>query len=219
MTAVTSALPLGRRSEKDVSLSVGVSYPADMSSTSNPAHDDAELMLRYQRGDIPAFETLYRRHSDRLYRYVLRLCRDPHAAEDLYQEVWSRVIKARHRYRPTAKFVTYLYRIAHNCFVDSVRRNRRFAPHSADPEAIVDSARSPEEWTEVSLMRTRMLAALAELPAEQRDVFLLHEEAQIGLDDIASITGVNRETAKSRLRYANRKLKAALALPSEEIGT
>lgn len=215
MTAASSALPLPAHPENGVSRTVGVTYAADMTTgSSNQGPDDAELMLRYRDGDARAFESLYRRYNDRLYRYLLRLCRDRHTAEDLYQEVWSRVIRARHRYQPTAKFATYLYRIAHNCFVDSVRRNRRYAPHAADPEAMVDSARSPEESTEISRMRARMLAALDELPAEQRDVFLLYEEAAIGLEEIAAITGVNRETAKSRLRYANRKLRAALADPT-----
>ena len=216
MTAATSALPFAIPPESGVSRTAEVTYAADMGSDAEQGPDDAELMLRDRDGDVGAFESLYRRYNDRLYRYLLRLCRDRHAAEDLYQEVWSKVIKARLRYRPTAKFATYLYRIAHNCFVDSVRRNRRYAPHTADPEAIVDCARSPEEWTEISLMRTRMLDALDELPEEQRDAFLLHEEAAIGLDDIASITGVNRETAKSRLRYANKKLKAALAHTADD---
>ena len=127
--------------------------------------------------------------------------------------MWSRIIKARRRYQPTAKFSTYLYRIARNCYIDSLRRNRRFAAHGTDTETLADPGKSPEELAESALLRARMLAALDDLPEEQRDVFLLYEEAAISLDEIAAITGVNRETAKSRLRYANRKLRAALAEP------
>ncbi len=175
---------------------------------------DAALMLRYRDGDVSAFETLYRRHNDGLYRYLLRLSLNRATAEDLYQEVWSRVIKARRRYRPTAKFTTYLYRIAHNCFIDQVRRNKRYAGDGGlDPDEILDTAGSPEQKTDQAMLRRRLFRALADLPDEQRDVFLLFEEAGLSLDEIAVTTGVNRETAKSRLRYANNKLRIALAEP------
>lgn len=187
-----------------------VAYARPM--TASPT--DAALMLRYRDGDVAAFETLYRRHKDGLYRYLLGLCLNRETAEDLYQEVWSRIVKARLRYRPTAKFTTYLYRIGHNCFIDHVRRNKRYVlGPTVDPEHGADDAPSPEQQTERALARRRLLVALGDLPAEQRDVFLLYEEAGLGLDDIATVTGVNRETAKSRLRYANSKLSRALAAP------
>ena len=70
--------------------------------------DDSALMLRYKDGDTSAFEDLYRRHNDGLYRYLLRLCRNQHTAEDLYQETWSKIVRSRSRYRPTAKFTTFV---------------------------------------------------------------------------------------------------------------
>src|ERR1700748_3853602 len=84
--------------------------------------DDGELMLRYARGDLRAFEMLYQRHRGGLYRYLARHTRNPESANDLFQEVWSKVIATRERYEPRAKFQTFLYRIAHNCFVDYCRR-------------------------------------------------------------------------------------------------
>ena len=176
--------------------------------------EDSALMLRYRDGDAAAFEELYRRHNDSLFRYLLRLCRDRHLAEDLYQEAWSRIVRSRERYRPTARFSTFLFRVAHNCFIDHLRRNKRYAGGvDIDPEQRPDTADEPDLRAEKSLARERLEAALADLPDEQRDVFLLHEEAGLGLDDIATVTGSNRETVKSRLRYAVRKLKAALAEP------
>jgi RNA polymerase sigma-70 factor (ECF subfamily) len=74
-------------------------------------------------------------------------------------------------------------------------------------------AEPPETATERSLAKERLALALSELPEEQRDAFLLHEEACLSLDDIASVTGSNRETAKSRLRYAVNKLRAAIQEP------
>ena len=173
--------------------------------------DDSALMLRYQDGDIAAFETLYRRHNDSLYRYLLRLCRHEATAEDVFQEVWGKIIKARASYRPTAKFSTFLYRVAHNCFIDNVRRNKRHANTTEfDAERHSDPGEQPEMTTERSLAKERLSRALLDLPDEQRDAFLLHEEAGLNVDQIASVTGSNRETAKSRLRYAVNKLRAAI---------
>jgi len=172
-------------------------------------------MLRYRDGDVAAFEALYRRHNDALYRYLVRLCRHRDSAEDIYQEVWGKIINARARYRPTAKFTTFLYRVAHNCFIDHIRRNKRHTlTVDIEPDHQPDTADSTEMQVERSLARRRLVRALRELPDEQRDVFLLHEEAGLSLNDIASVTGTNRETAKSRLRYAVRKLRIAIDEPA-----
>lgn len=179
------------------------------------APEDSALMLRYRDGDVVAFETLYRRHNDALYRYLLRLCRQPQQAEDVFQEVWSKIIKARDSYRPTAKFTTFLYRVAHNCFIDHIRRNKRHTQIAdVEPDTQPSADDQPDEQTERSLARRRLNAALLELPDEQRDVFLLHEEAGLNLEQIASITDSNRETTKSRLRYAVRKLRVAIDEPA-----
>lgn len=185
----------------------GVPYSRPMAATP----EDSALMLRYRDGDVRAFETLYRRHSDSLYRYLLRLSRNRAAAEDIFQEVWSKIIRSRQNYRATAKFSTFLYRVAHNCFIDHIRRNKRHAANSPlDPDVTTHPADQPDVTAEKTLARERLDAALAQLPDEQRDAFLLHEEAGLSLDHIARITGVNRETAKSRLRYAVKKLRTAI---------
>jgi RNA polymerase sigma-70 factor (ECF subfamily) len=176
--------------------------------------DDTALMLRYRDGDISAFEDLYRRHNDAVFRYLLRLCQHRSTAEDVFQEAWGKIVKSRENYRPTAKFSTFLYRVAHNCFIDHVRRNKRHAATaSAEPDSQPDPADLPETEVERQLARQRLDAALGELPEEQRDVFLLREEAGLSLDEIAAVTGSNRETAKSRLRYAVSKLRAAIDEP------
>lgn len=175
-------------------------------------------MLQYRDGDAAAFDALYRQHNDSLYRYLLRRCLDREAAEDIFQEVWGKIIKARNGYRRTAKFTTFLYRVAHNCFIDHARRSRKhLANISVDPDLCTDPSDEPDLAAEKALTHSRLEYALRALPDEQRDVFLLHEEADLTLDTIAEITGVNRETAKSRLRYAIRKLKAALEQSAETI--
>ncbi len=179
--------------------------------------DDSALMLRYQDGDLVAFDTLYRRHNDPLYRYLLRLCRDRDTADDLFQEVWGKIVKSRASYRPTAKFTTFLYRVAHNCFIDNLRRNKRHANHAElKAETHSHPGEQPDAATERSLAKERLSKALMELPDEQRDTFLLYEEAGLSLEQIAAVTGSNRETAKSRLRYAVSKLRVAIDEPSEQ---
>lgn len=173
--------------------------------------DDSSLMLRYKDGDTSAFEALYRRHNDALYRYLLRLCRNQHTAEDLYQETWSKIVRSRSRYRPTAKFTTFLYRVAHNCFIDNIRRNKRHdVETNADPDATAHPADDQAAIVDKGKARERLESALLLLPDEQRDVFLLHEEAGLNLEAIAFVTGAPRETVKSRLRYAVKKLKSAM---------
>lgn len=178
--------------------------------------DDSALMLRYRDGDVSAFELLYSRHNDALYRYLLRLSGNPDAAADVFQEVWGKIIKARSTYRPTAKFTTWMYRVAHNSFIDFVRRNKRYGSGpNHDPDHFAADTDSPELLAEKNLARQRLLAALEQLPLEQRDAFLLREEAGLSVDEIAHVTGVAHETAKSRLRYATSKLTTLFAEPNE----
>lgn len=178
--------------------------------------DDSALMLRYRDGDLRAFEALYARHKGALYRYLQRLCRDPDVASDLFQEVWSRVIASRERYEVRAQFNTFLFRIAHNCAVDYFRRAGKMpAGQVADVTELEevlagDESDRPEAQLSEAQVRAAFKRALDELPAEQRDVFVLYEESGLSLEEIGNVTGVAMETAKSRLRYAVGKLRAAL---------
>ena len=176
--------------------------------------DDRALMLRYRDGDVTAFETLYQRHRVPLYRFLLNQSRDIQAAEDIFQEVWSRIIRSRDRYRPAAKFATYMYHIARNCFLDHVRRSGRqpvlVSIDDDPPEELLTGSDNPEVAAEMSNARTYLRAALDSLPPEQREAFLLREEAGLTLEEIGQVTGVGQETAKSRLRYAIVKLRNSL---------
>lgn len=186
--------------------------------------DDGELMLRYAGGDVRAFETLYRRHRNSLYRYLTRHTRDPEIANDLFQEVWSKVIASRSRYEPRAKFSTFLYRVAHNCFIDHCRRmagrtdRATASPEDFDLENALPAAAAdlPDARAEHAQTLARYRAALGALPPEQRDAFLLYEESGLSLEEIGHVTGVSMETAKSRLRYALAKLRAAMSAARED---
>jgi RNA polymerase sigma-70 factor (ECF subfamily) len=166
-------------------------------------------MLAYGQGDAAAFETLYRRHRGPLYRFVLRALKQRSAAEELFQEVWIRVIESRSRYAPQARFTTWLYTIAHNLLVDHWRR-KGLTVVSLDAEDVPLESANPARHAEARESLARLLQAIEALPPAQREAFLLHEEAGLTVAEIAAVTGAGEEAAKSRLRYAMAKLKAAL---------
>ncbi len=170
---------------------------------------DEQLMLAYRDGDAGAFETLYARHRARLFRFVLRSIKSRASAEELYQDVWMRVIEARATYKPSARFTTWLYTIAHHRMVDHWRRAglSMVSLDTVDPPA---SDPGPQRHAEAREALTRFAAALETLPPAQREAFLLHEEAGLTVAEIAAATGSNEEAAKSRLRYALAKLKSVV---------
>lgn len=178
---------------------------------------DEELMLGYRDGDASAFDVLYARHKGGLYRYFRRQCRDEAAAEELFQDVWMNLIRARAGYTVQAKFTTYLYRLAHNRLIDHYRRRSQAAMSllvEADGEALEeladDRAQPPETAYDSRQRALRLLELLAELPEAQREAFLLQQESGMSVEEIARTTGVSRETAKSRLRYAMAKLRQGM---------
>jgi RNA polymerase sigma-70 factor (ECF subfamily) len=169
---------------------------------------DEQVMAAYAGGDMQAFEQLYQRHRGPLYRYLLRLVGDAATANDIYQGSWERVIRNRRRYRPSAPFRAWMYRIAHNRAMDHFRRTRPVSPQSPDDLAAGDPG--PDAVLQNGERAARLSDALTSLPAEQREALLLKLEAGLDLAAIADVTGVNPETAKSRLRYAVAKLQRLL---------
>jgi len=183
---------------------------------------DVMLMRAYRDGDARAFETLYTRHKGGTYRYFLRhVSGDGATADELHQDLWLRLIGSRHRYEPTAKFSTWLYTLARHRLIDHWRTRSGLTLASLEDEAIVAQAEESvgatrevdDEPLHASMnaeSRRRLVEALADVPPLQRDAFLLHVEGGLSLDDIATLTATPRETVKSRLRYAYRKLRAAV---------
>lgn len=172
-------------------------------------------MERYRDGDAAAFDALYARHRGPLYRFILRQCRAPAEADELFQDVWMNLVRARERYRREAKFTTYLYHVAHNRLIDHYRRKPALIPVSLDNEddpvdPPAPASASPERQVELRRQTSRLLAALEALPQPQREVFLLREEGGLTVPEIAEVTGVDLEAAKSRLRYAIAKLREAV---------
>lgn len=180
---------------------------------------DEQLMECYRDGDAGAFDVLYHRHKGGLFRYLLRLSKHQSVAEELFQDVWSNIIRSRERYQPTAKFSTFLYQVAHNRLIDYIRLRPELAlsldVEDEDGGSIAETI--PAETggqPDILLERKRLVKCLVEeieaLPSLQREVFLLREEAGMSLEEIALSVGVSAETAKSRLRYAVNKLRQGL---------
>lgn len=166
-------------------------------------------MAAYRDGNAGAFETLYTRHRGKLYRFVLRSVKTRGTAEELFQEVWMRVIEARGRYTPQARFTTWLYTIAHNLLTDHWRR-KGLTLVELDEDTQAPAPDDPARSAEARQALSRFAAALEALPPLQRQAFLLHEEGGLSIAEIAAAMGANEETAKSRLRYAMAKLKSAV---------
>lgn len=172
---------------------------------------DEELMLAYQQGTAAAFDELYARHKGGLYRYLLRqLNQQPELASELFQDVWMKLINARSSYEVSAQFSTYLYRIAYHRLVDHWRSEKPVS-EPLDLENNIDSQQvQPQTEVQRGQVQQQLKQAIAELPPDQRQTILLKEEGALSLEQIAQVTGVNRETVKSRLRYAVKRLRHVL---------
>jgi RNA polymerase sigma-70 factor (ECF subfamily) len=174
---------------------------------------DEDLMLSYQRGNAGAFEVLYSRHKGPVYRYVLRQCRVEETASELFQEIWMKLIQNHKHYEVKAKFTTWLYTIARHRIIDYYRQqgNRALEVDSGEVDSL-STAHTDQPDVRAGLQQTisQLAVALESLPALHREAFLLKEEAGMGLDEIAKLTGVNREAVKSRLRYAVKKLRQVM---------
>lgn len=166
---------------------------------------DDYLMGRFATGDYTAFETLYGRHKDAVYRYFLRAT-DPANAADAHQETWSRVVARRKQYRSQGNFRAYLFTIAHNVLIDQFRRGRREVV--ADVEAVADG--SPERDAANLEAAARLNELIAALPNVQREALIMHKEAGLTIREIAQVTGITEEGVKSRLRYAMTKLRRGM---------
>jgi RNA polymerase sigma-70 factor (ECF subfamily) len=186
---------------------------------------DEALMSAYRAGDARAFERLVARHEKPIWNFLRRSVRDAATAEDLLQEVFLRVVKSADEWKGTAKFSTWVYTIARNLCVDQARRavHRRAdsldgAARNAEPEATatlhdrIPSADAPADAVAADRQaKARIDRAIAALPDEQREVFLMREVMEMPFAEIATAVGASEPTVKSRMRYALEKLRAALA--------
>ena len=188
--------------------------------------DDAWLVAAFASGNGAAFDRLYERHKEPLYRFVRRLVGRQLAAQvdEVFQDTWLRGIKAANRYSPQgASFRTWLFTVARHRAFELLRQcGREVELRGGDDDESLEPAGEPwVDWPmptaarddEVLFWRRageRLLQCLDELPAAQRVVFLLHHDEDRTLDDVARALELGFETAKSRLRYAMTKLRLCM---------
>jgi RNA polymerase sigma-70 factor, ECF subfamily len=192
---------------------LAASRPASTPLPETVASDEA-LMQQFQRGNEVAFRQLYDRYRSPLLRFVQRMAPDHAETEEIAQETWMAVIRGRERYLPKARFVTYLFSIARRRTMDKWRKRGRIPEAQLDgegPDEIVGPCSQEPEWcSDNEALGVALLAAISSLPLLQREAFLLRAEGGLGIEEIAEVTGANLETAKSRLRYALRRLRVSL---------
>jgi RNA polymerase sigma-70 factor, ECF subfamily len=185
---------------------------------------DEQLLAAYRGGEVAAFEALLNRYEKPIWTYLRRFVRRDEVAEDLLQEVFLRVVRdaqeaAAPAWKGQAKFSTWLYTIARNLCVDRARREALRTAASLDAGsgeiALHDRIPSPERGAEAVVAgrqaALRIDRAIAALPDDQREVFLMREAMELPFAEIAALVGVSEPTVKSRMRYALEKLRAALA--------
>jgi RNA polymerase sigma-70 factor, ECF subfamily len=181
---------------------------------------DVELMLGVKAGDETCFEQLLGKYRVPLVGFLYRMVRDRSTAEDLAQEAFLRVFRARKSYAPGAKFTTWLFRIATNLALNSLRDGRRrqrdvsidggeeserAAREVADPGAVIEERLIERD-------RARMIwQAVDGLPEKQRAAVLLHKYQDLGYDEIARILGCSESALKSLLFRAYETLRTRLA--------
>ena len=173
---------------------------------------DESLMRDYQQGDSVAFDVLYQRHKDKLFNFVYRSCQNREAVEDIAHDTWMAIIRSIEAYQPSAKFTTYLYRIARNKIIDHWRKPKIFEAETVEPDDVSQASLihgNANYGMEQLQQINSLMVALQQLPAEQREAFLLKEEG-FSQREIADITNSKPETVKSRVRYARQQLRTEL---------
>ncbi len=182
---------------------------------------DEELMLSAGRGRVEAFEALVGRYEAALVRYFYRCTWDRARAEDLAQEVFVKLVTHSRDYEPTAKFTTYMYRVAHNLWVDDFRRRRHergqvsLEAEGGDGtslrEVVLSGADDPRDSARKEEIVEAVIEAVESLPEGHRAVFVLAEVEGMKYAEVAGILGIPEGTVKSRMHAAVIRLRERLA--------
>src|ERR1700687_5879823 len=180
---------------------------------------DEALLGHYARGNAAAFEVLYRRHEMRIWRYLERNVGNRATADELMQEVWFALARAAVRYEPTARFTTWLFTIARNRMIDSIRTSRQQVSLETlgyEAELLVHQLTTEPNAGPLAAVVVRdqaaaLTQALGQLPREQREAFLLQIEGDLSVEEVATITQSSFETTKARPRKARTNLRTLLS--------
>jgi RNA polymerase sigma-70 factor, ECF subfamily len=166
-----------------------------------------DLMARYQEGDLTAFDQLYRSLRPRLLQYILGKVMNRSRAEDLLQETFLQLHKARRTFRPDSPVLPWAYGVArHVCLVDFRKRGRRERYEMESPEETLPEIPMPAE-AETMADREAVRQALAMLPEDRRETLLLHHVAGLSFKEIAGVYGIREQAAKVRAHRAGKAFK------------
>lgn len=173
------------------------------------ADADGELVSRFLAGDRTAFDALFLRHQDYVYRIALGIVGDAEDAQDVAQNAFLQAYRSMGSFRRGARFATWLYRITVNCAVDAVRsaRVRRAAPLDRVSSVLADTADGPEAAAERHAQDLNVRQALAAVPVQYRDVLVLRYYGDLSLEEIAEVLGCSVAAAKVRLHRARLAFK------------
>ena len=183
--------------------------------------DDVKLMLRFQKGEHEAFVELVNRNAPKVNTLIYRFLGDPGQVEDLTQEVFLRVYRTARRYTPTAKFSTWLYRIAANLSFNVLRAKRRGQPmqldtaHSEDGEPFYrdvpdERLMPPHDRLDAEELRGKVAEAINQLPENQKVAIILNKYEHKSYDDVAAILNCSTMAVKSLLSRARSNLRQSL---------
>jgi RNA polymerase sigma-70 factor, ECF subfamily len=175
-----------------------------------------DVVAGIKRGDPDAIGTILSRYQNRLYRFLLRIVRDPATAEDLFQQTWLRIMERIGQYDARSNFETWMFTVARNLAIDHLRRKQGSSLDETDQFGVTQAERlkhhsqSALEQLLESERAEMMAAAVAKLPVIHREIISLRFEEDMKLDQIAAVVGVPLSTIKSRLSRALESLRRIL---------
>lgn len=184
---------------------------------------DQDLLAQYRKGDVASLEQLVEKHRRPLYGYIVKMTEGRDDADDIFQEVWLRAIRNEERFK-SGNFCGWLMRIARNLVIDRVRKRKPIVNLVKDEDddnpfenRLADPGPTPCAVSAAGELGERIDDAVAELPAEQREVFVMRMQGEIPFKEIAKIQGVSINTALARMQYAVRKLRTVLRGDYEQL--
>jgi RNA polymerase sigma-70 factor (ECF subfamily) len=184
--------------------------------------EDVQRMLAFRDGDVRAFDVLFQRWSAPLLRYLERMVRDAGTAEELVQEAFLRVYRARARYVPEARFATWLYKIATRLALNELRRPARRAPHRSADDAgahsLPDAGPSVDAVVDARRRRKRVESELATLPERQRAALWLTAVEGLSYAEVSETLEVSEQAVKALVHRARSALVGKLKRADRDVG-